>query len=380
MWLVVLMAAALAAPPLDVTVAAAPRPARPEHVPGPPRPAVAVRAIGVVVDGVRDPSWDEVPLAPALVPVREGGPAPTLPLQVALRAPDVVITTAVLPGVQQVLVLDPAGTEDGWWRLTLGEEAEAAWCTLADASLPMVWTVPARAVPCEPRAVEVAKGAVWEVALPVPALTDHARLGRVVSGDVQGTWAPSGHAMPWPAFGRLLQLPRLQGRVGRVPDVAAGVWQITARLLGDVPAGTWTWRQVFQGRVVDGGRVAVTGEGEVTWEVPLRALPDAHLVLQAPGEAWPARTLVAGLWAAEAQAWMASPLYDTHVVVGLELPAPLEERVVVTTMRGRVLGEAQVSLPAGGSTLTVRAGWRPGPVKVVLATVAAEGLVAWRAR
>jgi hypothetical protein len=375
MWIGWLIASALGAT-LEVDVVVEERPAAAVPVARPERPSIPVGRGAVQVDGRLDEIvWIDGLLAPPLDPWLDGGTPPPIRAVVARTLDGLGLAAwRIPPGLDVRWVVDPDGTGTRWWRVELGNAIRTQVCSLAGRDLPADTLLPQRAVPCEHK-VEAKVGGggdAWEVVLPDSAigrLTSAARILLSVGkpGGEGGAWAPYGRVEPLPQLGRPLALGGAPGRV-RVAIDEEG-WTVRLDLRDDSPLGVWEFRRYVLGEVVDIHRQTIAERG--TTSVRLDPVEGALVVLEASATAPDgiARSVVRTVQNVPPRAWLLSPVVDTEVEVGWSTPRAMDTVVRLQTLGGRVLAEAEVSLPAGGGRLRFAAP-RPRYTAVVV-----EGLL-----
>lgn len=379
MW-TVLLAAALAAPPtFTTTVQVDPPEARPLPVEAAPRDAVNLIAIDVIPDGVVESAWVVVEDAPPLAPRELGPPPPTDRPRVAL-AHDALVVLSPLLGKRyvQTWVLDPDGLGQRWWRWRLEEGVVTAErCGFDGVSLERPSVIPSRALPCEPTdQLRFGMGKTgWEIGFPRDGMTSAARLGWSVSGPNNGggTWGPSGRDDNLPEQGRTLALRAIGARVDAVPDPDAEVWHVVVTPKKAL-AGTWAWRVVGSGAVVDEGTVQAEGD-EVRFDVPWRHRPETGLEVR-PGVdagglpvAW-----IRPLGDPAARAWVRSPVARDTIEVGYVSPLDRPHTPVqVTDAKGRVVAALQADLLAGTGVLRLQGAWPAGTLRVTIDHLLPDG-------
>lgn len=372
MWTLLLAAAVAATPTFTATVQVDPSEPRPAPLESAPREAVNVMSLDVIADGSVESAWVVVDEAPPLGP-RDLGPAPPTERPRVALAHDRLVVLSPLLGKRfvQTWVLDPDGLGQRWWRWRMEDGVVTAErCGFDGVSLERPTIVPSRALPCV--LTDQLKSGMgktgWEIGFPREGLTSAARLGWSVTGpnNAGGTWGPSGKDDNLPEQGRTLALRALGARVDLEPDPDAGVWHVSVSPKKALP-GTWSWRAVGDGEVVDQGTVQADGE-EVTFDVPWRHRPDTVLEIR-PGVDAGGLPLVwlRPLGDPAYRAWVRSPVARGTLELGYVSPVDRPGvGIHVTDAKGRVVVDTKVDVVEGAGVIRVTGDWPAGVLRLVV--------------
>ncbi len=380
-----LFIAALAAPPVEVTVEVYPHTTRPRAYASPLRDTVPAPRVEVVVDGVAEPAWGEVPAAPDFLPLATGLTPPAVAVAAARSGNQLVVRLPVPePGFTYALGFDPDGRSQVWWRVEVrAAGAVTKRCALDGLVFARPVVVPPRAAPCEDAPeVVVASGEVVEVGLPAERITSAARLMLSLVGPRAqgGTWSHLGAADARPELGLRVGLPALPVKVVRELDLAAGEHVLTITP-GPREQGDWAWERTARGRTLAEGTLAVRGAEPVTLRLPFLHEPQGEVELRdAAGREAP-RTFVLPLGDPETAVWLRTPVFTHSVQVAWSSPAPQADLpLVVMDLAGRELLRTTVDLPAGDGLIHVVPPPGVSGVRVRIERLAPNDLTATRAR
>lgn len=331
-----------------------------------PRPAVALAVAAVTIDGVVEDAWQDVPLAPPLLPLSTGRRPPRWRARVAVVDGGLVVTMPTLPPKwTSTWTLDPDGTRTTWTVVNVdARHARGLSCTLVDVAagdVPEggVHVIPSRAAPCGPVPVTAAQGdEAWEIALPSLAPTRAARLSWTVQGpeDRGGTWSRGGKPEPWPELGRGVVAGGPSVRASASHDAVTDRWTVTVVPGDDFPPTACTWARSWLGQPTDGGDVPLVGGTAAAVAFAGDGLPDAWWTLTCPPAAdsllprtWPVRLDVR-----PDRLWLVTPVVDDgQATLRFDVAADRTVPLVVTDARGRPLQVADVALPAGTGRVDV---------------------------